>query len=170
MILENQEKGGYTVHLDLAYNGSDSVLQINQSYDADPEIAKWLTNADFRRALSLGIDRDQLNETFWLGVGTPGSVGAGARARPTIPGPEWRTNWSTHDVDKANAMLDAIGLTKKDSDGFRAAHRQWRAAADRDHGHPGLPALSQAGGDDRRPVAQDRHRRPRSRRTSAISP
>ena len=69
VILENQEKGGYTVHLDLAYNGSDSVLQINQSYAADPEIAKWLTNADFRRALSLGLVRDQLNETFWLGVG-----------------------------------------------------------------------------------------------------
>ena len=31
VILENQEKGGYTVHLDQAYNGSDSVLQINQS-------------------------------------------------------------------------------------------------------------------------------------------
>ena len=32
VILENQEKGGYKVHLDQAYNGSDSVLQINQSY------------------------------------------------------------------------------------------------------------------------------------------
>ena len=158
VILENQEKGGYTVHLDQAYNGSDSVLQINQSYDADPEIAKWLTNADFRRALSLGLDRDQLNETFWLGVGMPGSV-VPAESSPYNPGPEYRTTWSTHDVDKANAMLDALGLTKKDARRLPPAHRQWRAAADRDHGHPGVPALSQAGGDDRRPVAQDRHRR-----------
>ncbi len=54
VILENQEKGDYTVHLDPAFNGSDAIYQFNQSYDADPEIAKWLTNADFRRALSLG--------------------------------------------------------------------------------------------------------------------
>ncbi len=86
VILENQKNGGYTVHLDLAYNGSDSVLQINQSYDADPEIAKWLTNADFRRALSMGLDRDQLNETFWLGVGEPGSV-VPAESSPYNPGP-----------------------------------------------------------------------------------
>ena len=56
--------------------------------------AKWLTNADFRRALSLGIDRDQLNETFWLGLGTPGSA-APAEVMPQNPGPEWRKRWST---------------------------------------------------------------------------
>ena len=77
VILENQEKGGYTVHLDLAYNGSDSVLQINQSYDADPEIAKWLTNADFRRALSLGTrprpaQRDLLARRRHAGLGRAG--------------------------------------------------------------------------------------------------
>jgi peptide/nickel transport system substrate-binding protein len=27
-----------------------------------------------RRALSLGIDRDQINQTFWLGTVTPSSV------------------------------------------------------------------------------------------------
>ena len=78
VFLENMEQGDYSVHLDPGAYGSDATLQINHSYDADPEIAKWLHNADFRRALSMGIDRDQLNETFWLGVGSPGSVGAGA--------------------------------------------------------------------------------------------
>ena len=78
----------------MAYNGSDAVLQINQSYAADPEVAKWLTNADFRRALSMGLDRDQLNETFWLGVGVPGSV-VPAESSPYNPGPEYRTTWST---------------------------------------------------------------------------
>ena len=118
IILENQEKGNYTVHLDLAFNGSDTVLQINQSYEADPEIRKWLTNAEFRRALSLGIDRVQLNEAFWLGIGTPGSV-VPAESSPYNPGKEWRTKWSIHDPAKANAMLDGIGLTKKDAAGFR---------------------------------------------------
>jgi peptide/nickel transport system substrate-binding protein len=118
VLLENQRLGDYTVRLDLGVNGADTVLQVNQSYAADPEIATWLTNADFRRALSLGIDREQLKETFWLGVGTTGSV-APSEASPYSPGPEWRKNWSILDRDNANQLLDAIGLAGKDAEGFR---------------------------------------------------
>jgi peptide/nickel transport system substrate-binding protein len=118
VLLDNQEKGNYKVHLDLGFAGSDFMFHVNQSYNGDPEIRKWLTNADFRRALALGIDRDQLNETFWLGVGTPGSPAPGENM-PQSPGPEWRKKWSTLDVKQANALLDKIGLSKKDSDGYR---------------------------------------------------
>lgn len=118
VILENRQKGNYTVHLDLGFGGADYIMQVNQSYKADPEIRKWLTNADFRRALSLGIDRDQMNETFWLGIGTPGSP-VPADSMPQNPGKEWRKVWSTYDPAKANAMLDKIGLAKKDAQGFR---------------------------------------------------
>jgi len=106
------------VHLDPALNGSDANLQINHAYDADPEIAKWLQTRDFRRALSLGIDRDQLNETFWLGVGTAGSV-APAESVPYSPGPEWRKKWSSYNSKQANEFLDRLGLTKKDNEGYR---------------------------------------------------
>lgn len=118
VLLQNQAKSGYKVYLDPAVNGSDTVLQINTSFSADPEIGKWLRNADFRRALSLGIDRNQLNETFWLGVGVPGSV-APADSMPESPGKEWRQRWSTFDARQANEMLDKIGLTRKDAQGFR---------------------------------------------------
>lgn len=118
VIIENQKKGNYTVRLDTAINGSDTTIQINQSFKADAEIAKWLTNADFRRALSMGLDRNQLNETFWLGVGTPGSAAPGEDS-PYFPGKEWRSKWSTFDLAQANKLLDGIGLTKKDSEGFR---------------------------------------------------
>ena len=118
VFLENRAKVGYDVRLDPALNGSDATLQTNQAYDADPEIAKWLHTTDFRRALSMGIDRDQLNETFWVGVGTPGSV-APAESLPYSPGPEWRKKWSTLDVKQANALLDKVGLSKKDGEGYR---------------------------------------------------
>jgi peptide/nickel transport system substrate-binding protein len=118
VFLENMEQGDYSVHLDPGAYGSDATLQINHSYDADPEVTKWLQTTDFRRALSLGIDRDQLNETFWLGVGSPGSV-APAPDSPQSPGEEWRTKWSTRDVEQANQLLDGIGLTEKDGEGFR---------------------------------------------------
>jgi len=106
------------VRLDPALNGSDATLQTNQAYDADAEIARWLHTSDFRRALSMGIDRDQLNETFWVGVGVPGST-APSESVPYSPGPEWRKKWSTLDVKQANGLLDTIGLAKKDGDGYR---------------------------------------------------
>ena len=118
VFLENQEKGNYTVRLDPAANGADAALQTNQSFEADPEIGKWLRNRDFRHALSLGIDRDQLNETFWLGIGTAGSV-APAEESLYSPGPECRKKWATLDVEQANKLLDGIGLTQKDAEGFR---------------------------------------------------
>ncbi len=118
VFLENRDKGNYDVRLDPALNGSDATLQTNQAYEADPEIAKWLHTRDFRRALSLGIDRDQLNETFWVGVGVPGSI-APSETVPYSPGPSWRKKWSTHDPKQANALLDKVGLAKKDAEGYR---------------------------------------------------
>jgi peptide/nickel transport system substrate-binding protein len=118
VFLENQQKGNYTLKLDPGGIGADVILMLNQSFDADPEIAKWLTNVDFRRALSLGIDRDQLNEAFWLGLGVPGSH-APWESSPYSPGPEYRTLWATNDPAKANQLLDGIGLTQKDGEGYR---------------------------------------------------
>jgi peptide/nickel transport system substrate-binding protein len=118
VLLENQERGHFKIYLDLGFNGSDSLLFPNPSYREDVEIGKWLASADFRRALSLGIDRDQLNQVFWLGLGTPGSV-IPASSVPESPGEEWRNRWSTHDPVQANRILDTIGLGKKDSEGFR---------------------------------------------------
>jgi peptide/nickel transport system substrate-binding protein len=118
VFLENAERGHYKFHLDPGFNGSDSQLVFNMAYRADPEVAKWIANPDFRRALSIAIDRDQLNEAFWLGLGTPGSGGP-SELMPESPGKEWIAKWSTFDRAKANAMLDAIGLTKKDREGYR---------------------------------------------------
>jgi ABC-type transport system substrate-binding protein len=118
VFLENQARGGYKVYLDPADYGGDMIIKFNLNYDADPEIAKWFNTADFRRALSLGIDRDQINETFWLGTGTPGSV-VPADSNKYNPGPQYRKLWSTYDVKKASEMLDKIGLAKKDGEGFR---------------------------------------------------
>ena len=118
VFLENAKKGNYTVHLDPGFNGSDVAIHIGNAYEADPEISKLLKNKDFRHALALGIDRDQLNEAFWLGAGTAGSV---APSPDTIfsPGPEWNKKWAVLDLKQANELLDKLDLTKKDSEGYR---------------------------------------------------
>lgn len=118
VFLENAKKGNYTVHLDPALNGSDATLHMGNSYTADPEVSKFIKMKEFRQALSMGIDRDQLNEAFWLGVGTPGSV---APAPDTIysPGAEFDKKYATLDLKAANDLLDKIGLSKKDDQGYR---------------------------------------------------
>ena len=118
VYLENQKKGNYRIHLDTSQSGCDTGLLVNTAFDADPEVAKWLTSRDFRRALSLGIDRDQLNEAFWLGIGTPGST-APAEDVAISPGKEYRKKWAVLDIKQANALLDSAGLTKKDGEGYR---------------------------------------------------
>jgi peptide/nickel transport system substrate-binding protein len=116
-LLENQQRGNYKVYVDPS-DSEGMALFFNMSYDGDPEVAKWIGQADFRRALSLGIDCEQLNETFFLGLGVPGSI---APAERTVysPRPEYRTLWATHDPQKAGLMLDRLGLDRKDAEGYR---------------------------------------------------
>ena len=118
VLLENAARGHYKVHLDPGFNGSDSELKFNFAYRLDPEIQKWFANLEFRRALALGIDREQINEAFFLGLGVTGTP-IPADIIPESPGKDWHQRWATLDVAKANAMLDAIGLKKKDAEGFR---------------------------------------------------
>jgi peptide/nickel transport system substrate-binding protein len=118
VFLSNQDKANYTVRLDPTAGAAATALHLNQSYEADPEVGKWLATRDFRRALSLGIDREQLKETFFLGTGTIGSL-APEDGAPDSPGPEYRTKWSTYDPKQANELLDKAGLDKKDAEGFR---------------------------------------------------
>lgn len=118
VILENQQRGGYKLSLDPGDYGGDMIIKFNLSYEADAELAKWFNTADFRRALALGIDREQINETFWLGTGTPSSV-VPADHNKYNPGPEYRTLWATYDPKKADEMLNKIGLDKKDAEGYR---------------------------------------------------
>jgi peptide/nickel transport system substrate-binding protein len=118
VFLENEQRGGYKVSLHPGDYGGDLIIKFNMTYDKDPEIAKWFHNSDFRRALAVAIHREQINEMFWLGTGAPRSV-VPVENNPYFPGPEYTTMWATYDPKQANAMLDAMGLDKKDHEGYR---------------------------------------------------
>src|SRR5262249_17259008 len=114
---QNEQTGTYTVKCWKWLHGPAAGFCVNQNFEADPEIGKWLKNKDFRTALSLGFDRKQLNEIFWLGQGEPGGP-APAESVVFSPGPGSRQLNSTLDPAKANALLDGLGL-KKGADGMR---------------------------------------------------
>jgi ABC-type transport system substrate-binding protein len=85
---------------------------------ADSEIDKWVKTTGFRRALSLSIDRDPINEPFWLRTRATSSVVAADHTKYN-PRLENRRLWATHKLDKANAIQDRIGLDQKDADDYR---------------------------------------------------
>jgi peptide/nickel transport system substrate-binding protein len=116
VLIDSQAKSNYKIHLDPEQGGLG--IPFNLAFDADPEIGQLIRNVDFRRALSMGVDRDQINETFLLGTGTVGAA-VPADDNKYSPGKEWRTRWATLDVAQANGLLDKIGYTNKDADGMR---------------------------------------------------
>ena len=118
LLLEFQEVGGYRVIQYPSPSPSSWAVQINQSYDKDPVIGDLLRTRDFRRALSLAIDRKVIQEIVFAGTG---EIRAYAPAEGTLydPGPELRYFEIDRDLDRANALLDGLGLTARDSDGFR---------------------------------------------------
>jgi peptide/nickel transport system substrate-binding protein len=116
-LLERRSIGGYDVHLAPAL-GNGFGLRVNLAYNFDREIGSLLRSTTFRRALSLGIDREALNEKFFLGAATTGSY-APPRDNRYYPGEEAAERWATHDPTQANALLDELGYTARDAEGFR---------------------------------------------------
>jgi peptide/nickel transport system substrate-binding protein len=117
VLLQNQERSHYTVHR-APLSEMDFGLRINLAYTKDQELGDIIRNVDFRRALSLGIDRDQINEAFFLGTSKPSATMAADNSK-YFPGAEWRLKWATHDPATANSLLDHMGLTGRDGNGYR---------------------------------------------------
>lgn len=85
----------------------------------DPEMAKIFGDIRFRQAMSLAINREEMQEIVYLGQGEI------QQALPIDPmtadfvSKEALTQFTQYDPDAANALLDEMGLTKRDADGFR---------------------------------------------------
>jgi peptide/nickel transport system substrate-binding protein len=118
-VLKEQEKTGkYRVLTWPTFGGSDAVIALNTTYTADPAIGKLMANKDFRIALSYAINRDEIKESVFLGLGEARQP-VPAPGHPYFPGQEWAAKYTGFDRDKANKMLDALGLTKRDTQGIR---------------------------------------------------
>jgi peptide/nickel transport system substrate-binding protein len=116
VLKQNESRGNYKVYLDPQQSGIG--IALNLAYTADPVIGDLLRTVDFRRALSMALDRNALNETFFVGAGIPSAAVPGPENK-YYPGDDYKTKWATLDLAQANSLLDKVGLTQKDSAGFR---------------------------------------------------
>ncbi|MGI6208143.1 MAG: ABC transporter substrate-binding protein [Anaerolineae bacterium] len=116
LFIENAEQGDYRVLMWVDGTGPNSMLFFCFNHKNE-NMKALLNNRDFRIALSLGIKRPDINELAYQGMGVP----VQATATPECPWSkeEYLNRWIEYDPDTANAMLDEIGLTGRDSEGFR---------------------------------------------------
>jgi peptide/nickel transport system substrate-binding protein len=119
VLKENEQKlGKYKIFLWSSPGGFDAGVIFNQTYAKDPELGKLMANKDFRIAMSLAINRKQINESGFLGTGQP-RQGVPKKGHPYYPGDEYAFKYTEQNLAEANRLLDSIGLNKKDAEGFR---------------------------------------------------
>ena len=115
-LQKSAQTSGVNVRLWEAGSGSQLALYPNLTTN-DAEWRKLMRDVRFRRALSLAIDREELNQVVYIGLARPSNNTIMPRSE--LFKPEYATKWAEYDPKLANKLLDEIGLTKKDSQGIR---------------------------------------------------
>lgn len=112
---DNAVKNNYRVLLWQDVFGGEVIFMPNQTH-SDPVLRKIFRDKRFRIALSLGINRDEINNLFYMGMAQP-------RQTTVIPQSkyykeEFAKAYIEYDPVRANKLLDEMGL-KRGPDGYR---------------------------------------------------
>ena len=111
ILAENEEAGGYDVRVGTHHNIPTAIM-INATYGLNPDGTlsddeygqAWqevINDIRFREALTVSIDAEEMLDVY-IGL---------AEVNDMYP--------CTHDIEKANALLDEMGCVDIDGDGFR---------------------------------------------------
>ena len=111
-----EARGDYKVHLWRTVRGSQIALYPNLNVN-DPMWRRVLRDTRFRRALSLAIDRHELNQVIYFGLGLEGN-------QSILPGSalyksSYRGSYAEFNPEQANRLLDEMGLAQRDERGIR---------------------------------------------------
>ena len=115
LLLENQEKGGFVI--DLKPDITMPTFAFNVTSE-DLEKRKVFGDLKFRQAMSVAMNRDEINEVAMFGLGTPQQY-VGFSPSPEFITTEWEQHFAQFDPDMAKSLLDEIGVVDKDGDGMR---------------------------------------------------
>ena len=115
-LKEGEKKNNFKVNIWGTGRGAHVALYPNMTAK-DPKWRKLMQTADFRRALSLGVNREEINQVIYFGLAIP-MANTVLPASPLYKS-EYAQSYAEYDPDTANALLDTIGLHNKDSRGIR---------------------------------------------------
>lgn len=122
LLKQSEQKGNYTIALttgDNFTNGNEIWFDYDLKDKSDP-VRDLLRNPTFRNALSIGIDRNAINQSLYLGLAKPAGIGLSTKS------PYWSDAMAQiaqinaeFDPEKAKGLLDGLGLKDTDGDGVR---------------------------------------------------
>ena len=115
-LKQSEEGSGFRTLLWKTAKGSRWALFPNLNTN-DAQWRRILRDVRFRRALSLAINRHEINQVIYYGLARPGN-------NTVLPeSPLYRSlyqkKWANFDIDKSNSLLDQMGLTQKTNSGIR---------------------------------------------------
>lgn len=123
MLMSQRQQYGYEVYHYLNGDGADWGLSFNLNRRTESkkhdtfDKAKLLADKRFRQALSLAVDRQGIVDALVSGLAKPNQIG------PVSPSmyaySDFKDSYVAFDPQRAQALLDACGLTARDADGYR---------------------------------------------------
>ncbi len=115
-LLAKREAGELQVQV-VGHGGDEQLdLEFNRTHE-DPVLAEIFQNPQFSIAVSHAINREEINRVDYLGLATP--MQFGPKEGSPVYSEAFKTAYIEYDPAKANRILDEIGLSEKDRDGFR---------------------------------------------------
>jgi len=115
MLLENQEKSNFTVEMKPEVAIPTFAFNVTSE---DPEKRKVFGDLRFRQAMSVAINRDEINEVIFFGLGQ-GQQFIAFSPTPSFIDERWPRHFAQFDPAMANKLLDRIGMKDIDGDGMR---------------------------------------------------
>jgi peptide/nickel transport system substrate-binding protein len=116
LFMENRRKGHYRVLRWIDSNGGTNNLAVNLN-SKDPLKRRLFGDKRFRIALSLAINREEINQACFFGLGTP------RQCAPPSTSPYYDARYAraytAYDPQRANQLLDEMGLRRRNADGIR---------------------------------------------------
>jgi len=107
VLKKNEEKGNYRTTMWKGPYGSICIFAPNQNHP-DPVMRRINQDLRFREALSLAINREEIDEVVFFGLSTPRQL----TVNPSVSyfKEEWGKAYAEYNPEKANRLLDEMGL------------------------------------------------------------
>ncbi len=119
---ENETAGNFTVGDYISCMSDRDVffpqhVLLNEDGTQDEVMNEIVNHPNFVKALSMAIDREEINQSLFFGTARTGQLAPLPSSKYYKE--EYGTAWADFDKDQANKLLDEMGLDKKNDQGIR---------------------------------------------------
>jgi peptide/nickel transport system substrate-binding protein len=114
---ENEPDNTYIVGDYLSCMTDRYTLYPQHNLPEEPVLEEIVNHPNFVKALSVAIDREEINQSLFFGLARMGQLGPMPMSKYYKEA--YGTAWAEYDPDLANQLLDEMGLDQRDAEGFR---------------------------------------------------